>query len=307
MSRQSYDHEALWLKAKLFINRAMDDEEERSFDEQALWASLALELLGKSALAKISPLLIAEPTEEGKNILAAVGIGEGAGKFTTVSASTVFKRCRGAFPTFNLAHATEISSARNEYLHGVGIGFGGSPPDKWWSKFWSSASTLITGQDRTIDELVGFNREKIVDDYLKQNQQYMEERYESLIHRARQRFLQKGRGDLPEKVQKVWKTGGQLALGLNYSDMATCPACESTGLLEAEEVQNERSDGYFDSRTGEYESWGAADALPDHFSCAQCQLTLNELALLELAGLDESFEVQGDEFLPEAEGEYGND
>lgn len=307
MSREPYDHEALWLKAKLFINRAMDDDVRQSFDEQALWASLALELLGKSALAKISPLLIAEPTEEGKNILAAMGIGEGDGKFTTVSASTVFKRCKRAFPTFNLVHATDIANARNEYLHGAGVGFGGLTPDKWWQRFWSSASTLITGQDKTIDQLVGYYREKIVDEYLKQNQQYMNHRLESLRNRAQQRFLQKSRGDLPERLQRAWKTERQLALGLDYSDSATCPACGNLGLLEAEEVQNERSDGYFDPQTGEHESWGVADALPEYFSCAACQLVLDEHELLTLAGLDESFEVQGEEFLLATEGEYGND
>jgi hypothetical protein len=307
VSHPSYDHEALWLKAKLFISRAMDDQENKSFDEQALWASLALELLGKSALAKISPLLIAEPTEEGKNILAAMGIGEGDGKFTTVSASTVFKRCKRAFPTFNLVHATEIATARNEYLHGAGVGFGALPPDKWWQRFWSSASTLITGQDKTIDQLVGYYREKVVDKYLELNQQFMEERFQALVNRAEQRYSQKARGDLPERLQKAWKTESQLALGLKYSESATCPACGSSGLLEAEEVQDERSDGYFDPGTGEHESWGAADAMPDYFSCSACQLVLNELSLLELAGLDEPFEVQGEEFVAEAEGEYGND
>ncbi len=60
--RAPYDSEGLWLKAKLFINRAMDDNA-RSFDERALWASLSLELLAKAALANHSPLLIADPME----------------------------------------------------------------------------------------------------------------------------------------------------------------------------------------------------------------------------------------------------
>ena len=70
-------HEALWSKAKVFLNRAMDPGAERSFDEQALWASAALELLGKAALARVSPLLIAEPTEDGTNILIATGLIQG--------------------------------------------------------------------------------------------------------------------------------------------------------------------------------------------------------------------------------------
>lgn len=76
-----YDHEALWLKAKLFINRAMDDDGYRSFDEQLLWASLALELLAKAALARVSPLLIVEPTEDGTNLLIASGLVKGDPRF----------------------------------------------------------------------------------------------------------------------------------------------------------------------------------------------------------------------------------
>ena len=124
-----YDHEALWSKAKVFLNRAMDPDPGRSFDEQALWASAALELLGKAALARVSPLLIAEPTEEGVNILIATGLIEGTAKFTSVSASTIFKRCQRAFRPFSAADALKFADARNEYLHGPTIGFMTFPPE----------------------------------------------------------------------------------------------------------------------------------------------------------------------------------
>jgi len=68
----------------------MDPDPGRAFDEQALWASAALELLGKAALARVSPLLIAAPNEEGLNILIATGLIEGNAKFVSVSASTIF-------------------------------------------------------------------------------------------------------------------------------------------------------------------------------------------------------------------------
>ena len=55
-----WDPDALFIKAKLFLNHAMDDDS-RQFDEQALWASLALELLAKAALAKVSPVLMTAP------------------------------------------------------------------------------------------------------------------------------------------------------------------------------------------------------------------------------------------------------
>jgi hypothetical protein len=113
-----YDHQALWSKAKVFLNRAMDPDSGRAFDEQALWASAALELLGKAALARVSPLLIAAPNEEGLNILIATGLIEGNAKFVSVSASTIFKRCQRAFRPFSAVDALKFADARNEYLHG---------------------------------------------------------------------------------------------------------------------------------------------------------------------------------------------
>ena len=135
-----YDHEALWSKAKVFLNRAMDPDPGRSFDEQALWASAALELLGKAALAHASPLLIAEPNEEGVNILIATGLIEGDAKFASVSASTIFKRCQRAFRPFSAADALKFADGRNEYLHGSGIGFMALPPQAWWPRYWASSS-----------------------------------------------------------------------------------------------------------------------------------------------------------------------
>lgn len=103
-----FDHEALWTKAKLFLNRAMDDDS-RSFDEQALWAALALELLAKAALARVSPLLIAEPNEEGTNLLIATGLVDGDARFTPVRAKTLMARCHKAFKPFDQSEAMKTS------------------------------------------------------------------------------------------------------------------------------------------------------------------------------------------------------
>ncbi len=106
-----WDPDALFIKAKLFLNHAMDDDS-RQFDEQALWASLALELLAKAALAKVSPVLIAVPTEEGNSLLVASGLVEGDVRFTSVQAKTLFARCARAFKPFSEKESKAIASAR---------------------------------------------------------------------------------------------------------------------------------------------------------------------------------------------------
>jgi hypothetical protein len=301
-----YDHEALWSKAKVFLNRAMDPDPGRSFDEQALWASAALELLGKAALARVSPLLIAEPTEEGVNILIATGLIEGTAKFTSVSASTIFKRCQRAFRPFSATEALKFADARNEYLHGSTIGFMTLPPEAWWPRYWALAAILITAQDREIEELVGPDRLSIVGAHLEQNAKNVEHRTESLIARAAQRLAQYRAGTLPAKIQLEWQSNLDLTAGLSYSEAASCPACGSTGTLEGEDSSDmsyiyEPTDDQHDP----FDVWATVTVPADTFSCPTCHLVLDSYELIEQAGLPTTFEAIDDN--PPEEPEYGND
>ncbi|GAP53526.1 hypothetical protein AHiyo6_00910 [Arthrobacter sp. Hiyo6] len=310
--KPSYDHETLWLKAKLFLNRALDDEPHRSFDEQALWATLALELLAKAALSRFSPVLIAEPNEEGTHILAAVGLAESESFFLSVRAKTVFVRCSRAFKPFNNAKAAKLASARNEYLHGGGMGFGVTPPRQWWPEFWALASILVDAQDKTIEDLVGSSRIDIVAEHLEKNKKYAEDRVQSLMSRATSRYEQRRNGSIPANRLSLWKTADQLKAGMKYEEVSTCPACGESGVLEGEQVENIRVEGPGWVRVGEedyeFHGRGIGDVLSEYFSCANCQLVLETYELLEAAEMDLAFEVEDEDFVTdEGEQEYGND
>ncbi|MGQ4465305.1 hypothetical protein ACN6LC_004706 [Streptomyces violaceoruber] len=293
------------------------DDDSRSFDEQALWAALALELLAKAALARVSPLLIAEPNEEGTNLLIASGLVKGDARFTSVRAKTLMVRCHKAFKPFDQAEAMKIVNGRNEYLHSSGAGFMAIPPHSWWPRYWAQAAILVTALDRDIEELVGSDREPTVTKHLEQNARNLEQRTEALIERAKQRRQQWLDGTLPAKVAAEWETGQYLSAAMAHSETVTCPACESAGLLEGEEVVNveinypssggygpdEECDSYYRDEVSVTLTIGA-----DHFSCAGCQLVLNSYDLVSQAGLDTEFDVDGDvEKYVGQEPEYGND
>lgn len=302
-----YDHEALWAKAKVFLNRAMDPGPERSFDEQALWASAALELLGKAALAHVSPLLIAEPTEEGTNILIATGLIQGDAQFTSVSASTVFKRCQRAFRPFSAPDAKKFADARNEYLHGSGIAFMSLPPEAWWPRYWALAVILITAQDQTIENLVGPDRVADVEAHLAQNAKNVEHRTEALISRARQRLDQYRAGTLPARIQAEWRSSPDLTIGMPYSTAQTCPACGQNGNLEGSDGSDSELEFDYDPEDGSpISGWARVTVPAEHFSCSTCHLVLDDYALIEQAGLPDSFEfIDTDPEWPEPD--YGND
>jgi hypothetical protein len=301
-----YDHEALWLKAKLFLNRAMDDDALRTFDEQALWASLALELLGKSALARISPGLIAEPTEDGVNILVAFGLVEGEAPFSSVRASTIFKRCHRAFRPFNANQAQAVAGSRNEYLHGAGVGFASLPQNVFWQRFWAQAAILVTAQDRALEELVGSSRVGTVEAHLEANKKHFEHRTEALIERARQRLKQHQAGMLPAKVQAEWQITPDLSAVFAHRATAECPACGSAGLLEGEDPENVRYEA--ESYGAEHEDvvrWAELTVPALCFSCSTCHLVLDGYELISQTNLPATFEVIDDDPYPEPE--YGND
>ena len=307
-----YDHKALWIKAKLFINRAMD-EDFRSFDEQALWAALALELLAKAALARVSPLLVAEPTEDGANLLIASGLISGNARFTSVRAKTLFARCHKAFKPFDQAEATKIINGRNEYLHSSGTGFMAIPPKAWWPRYWAQAATLITALDEAIVDFVGGDRERIVTDHLEQNAKNIEQRTEALIERAKQRLQQQREGTLPARVAAEWRAGVDRTAGLTYNEATDCPTCDSDGLLEGDDVDNADMD-YQDYNYGlndlETDSLGISVTVTvnaDYFSCSTCGLVLESYELLNQAGLPTTFETEGDTGELFQEPDYGND
>ncbi|RBY86452.1 hypothetical protein [Blastococcus sp. TF02A-30] len=302
----SFTEDALWMKARLFINRAMDSEVHRSFDEQALWASLGLEVLGKAALSRVSPLLIATPDEDGSNLLIASGLVEGEATFHSVQAKTVFARCAKAFRPFSLKEAKLIAAGRNEYLHGGAPTIGPLPPHAWWPRFWAQAVILLTAQDREIEELVGTDRVSVVEEHLARNREHLAQRVEALIGRAKQRLALHEQGLMTARQEAEWAATADPSAGLGHHAEATCPACGATGLLEGREVLSYEVN-YERTYEEDYDVWVNLSVGSDYFSCPRCHLVLDGYELLDAAGLDDQFPDVGSMADYPDPDDYGND
>jgi hypothetical protein len=304
MTTAPYDHEALWMKAKLFINRALDPAEV-AFDERALWAALALEVLAKAALARASPLLIAVPNEDGANLLIAAGLVEGSARFHSVAAKTLFARCHRAFKPFNERQAQSIVNARNEYLHGARPEFTSIPAEAWWPRYWAQAAILVNAMDRELSDLVGTDSVDTIERYLAQNAKNIESRVEMLIARAQQRLALIRAGTHSARLADEWSRQGELLAGLSHSTDVTCPACGTDGTLEGEQVLD--AEPHYDQITeDDYDIWMDLRVAADYFSCKTCRLVLDGFELLEQAQLPTAFEDTGD-YADYAAEEYGND
>lgn len=301
-----WDSETLWLKAKLFINYALDDEVERTFEERALWASLSLELLAKSALSRASPILIATPTEDGKNLLAAAGLIAGEATFKTVPAKTVFERCGHAFKPFNTRAAMRVAADRNEYLHSSTPTFTPIPADAWWPRYWALAHVLVSACDEDLDSFVGAAHVTAVEAALAKNTKNIQDRLHMLLERAKQRLARFTAGEMRGQELRDWERPTDLSARLQYSDRIACPACGATDAVVEGQAVLEVRERYEQVAEDDYEVSVEIDVEADYLSCATCHLILDGYALVEAAGVPTAFKAEGDpaDFY---EPDYGND
>lgn len=289
----AFDSDGLWLKSRLFINRALD--EHAQFEEAAFWACCALELLGKSALSRISPSLIALPTDDGASLLIAAGAVEDQDSFVTVPAKAVWARCNRAFRHFNQTEAKELSYGRNAYIHSASIGFEAIAPAEWWPRFWALANVLIAHCDRVLEDYVGKDRAPTVEAHLETNQANLDRRVKSLVSSARTRLRLFQTNALSGQALVDWNrfvnpAGNWIS---SRTVQAQCPACASEGYLIGEEVLDRQISGH-DLR--DWDDPGPEVTLEiaaEEFACDHCHLVLSGYELLENADLPTTFDAEG--------------
>lgn len=302
-----WDPDGLWLKAKLFINHAMDDDAVRDFEERALWASLSLEVLAKAALARRSPLLIAAPDEDGRNLLAAAGLILGTPKFKSIKAASLFKRCAAAFRPFDLSEALLISENRNEYVHSATPSIAGIPESAWWPRFWAQARILIEACDEDVGSFVGSDRTAVVERWLDVNSRNLQERAEFLVRNAQQNLARFLAGQMLAAESRQWSRLRDRTAGLTYHVHTACPACDSeAGVLEGDD-ELDRDVHWERYSEDDYEPTIHLTIGTSHFSCDTCHLVLDNPELIGLVGLDETIEAEGDPEDLWDEPDYGND
>ena len=299
-----FAYSGLYNKAKLFTNRSLAAKAREDFDEAALWASLALELLAKAALAKVNPCLIADPVDDAKSLLTAAGLSKDYAGFRTIPAKAAFSRCARAFRPFNADEALRFAANRNDDVHSAALPFASLDEDQWWQRYWAQAVLLLHAQDLDVDDFVGAIEAVTVEEYLAKNTEYVRARVSSLIERAVQRL------ELASSSSASANGGERLkqAVFLDYAYYAdqACPACGKSGRLYGDYVVDSQEQSPL-SWDGEHEpsSWEDITVLAEAFTCLICGLTLEGQEFVEAASLPETFESEreidfgGEEYMNE--------
>jgi|KBSSwiStaDraftv2_1062776.scaffolds.fasta_scaffold29967_4 hypothetical protein len=134
--------EALHAKSKAYIGRAPSRKGAGDLDEYQLWASLALELLGKAALARKHPSLVVGPTRW-RSMFVAAGINVTT-DVKTITAKTLFERLAHLVPRFEKPlqkSCQEIAERCNAELHSADLPFKTMKLDAWEARYWHPCDT----------------------------------------------------------------------------------------------------------------------------------------------------------------------
>lgn len=306
------EYDALFAKSLVFVKRALAHRDANHLDEFQLWASLSLEIVGKAALAKIHPALVADP-QNADSLFAACGRPLSA-SVKTITATTVFsrlKRLSRKFDDKTERFCLAMAERRNAELHSGEAPFAAFLPDAWLPKFWETCSTILEIQDRALDDWLGAAEADAARQIIGKAITALEHAVSARIGAANTAFAAKYSHEALTALTVIPWPFGRPALHGDFEEEHACPGCSLRGVLAYEFIAEELLDPEpYEGPTEEAVEEVWLDRVKvfyaaKQFACPACELQLNgqdELAAAKLPLDTDDIEERE----PEWEPDYGN-
>jgi hypothetical protein len=275
-----WSEEPLLGKARVYIDRAAAVEAGSSLE--ALWSLIALELLARAALARVHPVLMADP-QDGSHLLYAFGYGEPRPP-KSVPAAMVFRRCQVVVPLFTeqlTRDAIALMALRNEELHTGGLVLETLRSSSWQPQYYSICEVLLAHLGLGLDEFFPADRASAARTVLDGLAEDVESSVKQRIADTRRWFE-----ELDEEEQEARKRREPTSVDRSSREqIAACPACGSRALMAGETA------GVSEPRAGEDQIERDIRVLPTRLRCSVCELSLDSHAELYHAGLGDEYSI----------------
>ena len=281
--------DALLGKSKAYISRALAAKGRKSMGEYQLWASLALELLGKSALAAVHPCLIADP-QSFVSLFAAAGMNVGT-DIKTITAKTLFERLTHVTKRFDKRtqeFCENMSLKRNAELHSGEAPFEASLPSSWEGRFWHTAEIILEACDQTIVSWLGADQARAPKELLSEYVHAVEETAKVRVETAAELFASWGKKAREEAHAKAdaltsWEMRRNFRLVADKIWETRCPACKAKAFLAGvkynEEPSEEESEEYDEEMVDVF-------YVAEEFERPSCHLHLDSRDAIAATGVD---------------------
>lgn len=307
---------ALFNKSKVYISRALDGKRAGDFAGYQLWASFALELLGKALLARKHPCLVVAPTHW-KSLFVAAGINATA-SVKTISARTVFERLKylsKKFDAKNEKFCQETAIRRNAELHSADTPFHTREIEKWETSYWNACNIILQDMESSLEHWLGIADANPIYQILQNAEQ-------ARVSKMRLR-LDATRPEIADIYAQSPRTPATAKMDLmefhrqwNFFEgiydkvwPMSCPSCKKSGHMAG----NQRGE-YCEIVTGEFDEEDRSvgeeivrrQFIGEEFFCPNCGLTAIGIDEIHDIGLDDFYEDEQAREL-EYEPEYNNE
>jgi len=301
--------EGLLGKSKLYIQRAFRAKLADDLDEYQLWASLALELLGKAALAGIHPSLVVDPTHY-ESLFAASGL-QISPEVKTISASTLYKRVSLLSKYFDSKvkeFCDTISLRRNAELHSGEAPFQQMHLAAWEGRYWHSAQIILAIFNASLDEWIGADQAQAPKELVNAALHAGIQAAHLRVAQAKEHFEQRSKKDRDSvikesKLKHIYHYPKLFKLICDHEWPVDCPSCSGRAFLSGDMYDEQvlDSDAGPEGWVEEVEKSYSAE----EFRCPTCELQLNGRAEIEAVRLEADL-IDTESREREYEPEYGN-
>lgn len=283
--------ETLFSKSRLFMARA----HEQPLDSQlfAFWASLSLELLCRAALARVHPVLLADPREDG-SILYAFGVQPAKPPKSIVTKAIVI-RCTLLVEGFTedmAKHCAFMADQRNAELHSGIVGFDEFDNAAWLPSTYEVIEVLLKHFGTNFNDFLGDDHATTAIEMLRDRRETIKKEVLDRITAAQKLFG----GLLPEEKAKRAEQWTSILKDLLQNNRRLlreikCPACGLSAIMAGNIVGRGPVRIDESSTTIDRE----VRILPTKFRCTHCELKLDGFQELRQANLGNVYTVEESE------------
>ncbi len=301
--------DALHAKSRVYIGRALARKGASDLDEYQLWASLALELLGKAALAQKHPSLVVDPMHW-QSMFVAAGVNVTT-DVKTITAKTLFERLVHLVPRFDKTvqkFCQDIAERRNAELHSADLPFQAMRLDAWEARYWHACDTILHQMASSLEQWLGAADAQAPRQLLDEAADALEAAVKLRIDAAMEHFegLKKVERERLAAEAELREPQHQAVLFRGRYDeiwVESCPACKCRAFMTGEQTGEDISE-----ERDEQAIWEVVDRefVGEEFRCPTCDLTLTGNDEIDAAGLSYIHEDQQEREM-EYEPDYGND
>lgn len=241
---------------------------------------MGLELLARSAIAKVSPTLLAEPERDHQNLLHALNLGGLKTQRKSITTIQVLSLCQTLIIEFTDAEfkvASAIINRRNEELHSGGAAFEEYPTQQWISGFYKCCKILCEFQNETLKSLLGEEIEKEAETILAAVAEEVIGKTKSLIAAHKKVFEGKESSEKISLKEIAYNNSEELASKGHHR--VDCPACDCTATILGEPYGKANVEHTEDGIVVRQ------SILPTKFVCLACGLKLNGYNSLSAASI----------------------